>query len=52
MPKPIMSFLSKAALKSATAWVKKESESHPDADIPEQFQSEIQEPAEFSLNWG
>lgn len=51
MPKPIMSILSKAALKKATSWVKKESESHPDADIPEQFVSEIQEPStEFALN--
>mmetsp|Transcript_22268 Transcript_22268/g.32532 ORF Transcript_22268/g.32532 Transcript_22268/m.32532 type:complete len:246 (-) Transcript_22268:88-825(-) len=37
LPKPIMNFLQKTALKQATAWVKKESEANPDAEIPAQF---------------
>jgi len=37
LPKPIMKFLQKTALKQATAWVKKESELYPDATIPDQF---------------
>jgi len=32
-----MNFLQKTALKQATGWVKKESESNPEADIPAQF---------------
>jgi hypothetical protein len=32
-----MNFLQKTALKQATAWVKKESEKHPNEDIPKQF---------------
>lgn len=37
LPKPIMSFLQKTALKQATAWVKKESEKNPCALIPKKF---------------
>jgi len=37
LPGPIMNFLQKTALKQATGWVKKESESNPEADIPAQF---------------
>jgi len=37
LPKPIMNYLQKTALKQATAWVKKESEGNPDAAFPEQF---------------
>lgn len=37
LPKPIMNFLQKTALKQATAWVKKESEGKSGAGIPEQF---------------
>lgn len=29
VPGPILNYISKAALKQATAWVKKESEAHP-----------------------
>jgi len=32
-----MNFLQKTALKQATAWVKKESESQPEADIPQEY---------------
>lgn len=38
LPKPILNYLQKTALKAATSWVKKESEAHPDATIPTQFQ--------------
>lgn len=34
VPKPILSYISKAALKQATGWVKRESEEHPDAMPP------------------
>lgn len=45
LPKPIMSFLQKTALKQATAWVKKESELYPDASVPDQFvAAPVQEP--------
>lgn len=37
LPGPIVNFLQKTALKQATAWVKKESELHSDADIPKAF---------------
>lgn len=37
LPSPIMNFLQKTALKQATAWVKKESEEHPQASFPKQF---------------
>lgn len=33
-PKAIVNYISKAALKQATAWVKRESEAHPDETIP------------------
>uniref|UniRef100_A0A7S3QJ75 Coenzyme Q-binding protein COQ10 START domain-containing protein n=1 Tax=Chaetoceros debilis TaxID=122233 RepID=A0A7S3QJ75_9STRA len=39
LPKPIMNFLQKTALKQATAWVKKESEGDPSADIPSQYKN-------------
>ena len=38
VPGPIMNYLSKAALKSATAWVKKESEKNPNnTKVAEQY---------------
>ena len=38
VPGPILNYLSKAALKSATAWVKKESEKHPsDTRVAESY---------------
>jgi hypothetical protein len=37
VPGPIMNYISKAALKQATAWVKKESEAHKDFTIPTQY---------------
>jgi len=37
MPKPIMNYIGKAALKQATSWVKKESEKKPEATIPKPF---------------
>lgn len=37
VPKPIMNFLTKSALRQATSWVKRESEAKPTATIPEQF---------------
>lgn len=39
VPRPIMNYISKSALKSATGWVKKESEKLPDALIPAEFAS-------------
>lgn len=33
VPGPVMNFVSKSALKSATGWVKKHSEKHPDAEV-------------------
>jgi hypothetical protein len=37
VPAPILNYISKAALKQATAWVKRESEAHPDATIPSEY---------------
>jgi hypothetical protein len=37
VPGPIMNYISKAALKQATAWVKKESEEHKEKTIPTQY---------------
>lgn len=37
VPGPVMNILTKVALKSATAWVKRESESLPNAGIPSDF---------------
>lgn len=37
VPGPVMNFLSKTALKTATGWVKKESEAKPEAVIPGEF---------------
>lgn len=37
VPGPVMNFLTKAALRQATAWVKKESEKKPSADYPADF---------------
>jgi hypothetical protein len=39
VPKPVVNFLSKTALKTATAWVKKESEKSPAAKISSIFKS-------------
>lgn len=33
VPGPVLNYISKAALKQATAWVKKESEAHPEKTI-------------------
>jgi hypothetical protein len=41
LPKPIMNILQSTALKQATAWVKKESESAPDNTIPAEFVPEF-----------
>eukprot|EP00560_Eucampia_antarctica_P000051 CAMPEP_0197832870 /NCGR_PEP_ID=MMETSP1437-20131217/16558_1 /TAXON_ID=49252 ORGANISM="Eucampia antarctica, Strain CCMP1452" /NCGR_SAMPLE_ID=MMETSP1437 /ASSEMBLY_ACC=CAM_ASM_001096 /LENGTH=256 /DNA_ID=CAMNT_0043436493 /DNA_START=132 /DNA_END=902 /DNA_ORIENTATION=- len=40
LPKPVLNFLTKSALKSATSWVKRESEASPDSPIPSEFQFE------------
>ena len=37
VPGPVMNILTKQALKQATSWVKRESESQPMADIPGNF---------------
>ena len=37
VPGPILNYISKAALRQATAWVKKESEAHPDKTIQKDF---------------
>lgn len=37
VPAPILNYISKAALKQATAWVKRESEANPDATIPSEY---------------
>lgn len=37
VPGPVMNILTKQALKTATSWVKKESEAHPTANVPSQF---------------
>jgi len=37
LPKPVMSFVSKSALKQATGWVKRESEGKKDGVVSEQF---------------
>jgi hypothetical protein len=37
VPKPILNYISKAALKQATGWVKRESERFPDGDVPAQY---------------
>jgi hypothetical protein len=33
VPKPIFNYISQAALKQATSWVKRESEAHPDRTV-------------------
>jgi hypothetical protein len=37
VPKPVLNYISKAALKQATSWVKKEAETHPDNVIPKEY---------------
>lgn len=37
VPGPVLNFISKSALKQATAWVKKESELDPTATIPSEY---------------
>lgn len=39
LPGPVMNFVSKSALKQATAWVKRESEGNTNALIPEEFRT-------------
>lgn len=39
VPKPVVNFLSKTALKTATGWVKKESEANPTGTVPKAFLS-------------
>ena len=39
VPKPVVNYLSKSALKTATGWVKKESEKAPEAKLPEMFKA-------------
>ena len=38
VPKPIINFIGKVALKQATSWVKKESESAPEGALPKAFE--------------
>ena len=40
VPKPVVNYLSKSALKTATGWVKKESEKNPQGKIPPALVSE------------
>jgi hypothetical protein len=37
VPKPIFNYISKAALKQATSWVKRESELHPNLTVEQQL---------------
>jgi hypothetical protein len=37
VPGPILNYISKAALKQATGWVKRESEAHPEKAIPSEY---------------
>jgi hypothetical protein len=39
IPKPVANYLSKSALKTATGWVKKESEKNPAGKIPAKLAS-------------
>ena len=39
VPKPILNYISKAALKQATAWVKKESEKYPEKTMASEYGS-------------
>jgi len=39
VPKPVINFIGKVALKQATSWVKAESEKAPTAFLPKQFES-------------
>ena len=39
VPGPVLNFVSKSALRQATAWVKKESELKPEAKFPSEFGS-------------
>ena len=39
VPKPIINFIGKVALKQATSWVKKESEGNPKMGLPKPFES-------------
>jgi hypothetical protein len=39
MPKPVVNFISKSALKTATGWVKKESEKDLEGKVPTAFLS-------------
>ena len=39
VPKPVINFIGKVALKQATSWVKKESESAPDSPLPKPFEA-------------
>jgi hypothetical protein len=38
VPKPIINFIGKVALKQATSWVKKESEENPMGPLPKAFE--------------
>jgi hypothetical protein len=46
VPTPIFNYISKAALKQATSWVKKESESNPTAEMPAHFAAREEAPVE------
>mmetsp|Transcript_34266 Transcript_34266/g.79051 ORF Transcript_34266/g.79051 Transcript_34266/m.79051 type:complete len:84 (-) Transcript_34266:951-1202(-) len=37
IPSPVVDFLGRSALTQATSWVKKESESEPQAEVPSEF---------------
>jgi hypothetical protein len=37
VPAPLMNYMSKTALRQATAWVKKESEAHPDLTVSSSY---------------
>ncbi len=41
VPGPVLNFISKSALKQATAWVKKESELDPAATIPSEYAASV-----------
>lgn len=37
VPRPVLNFIGKSALRQATSWVKKESETQPDETVPPEF---------------
>jgi hypothetical protein len=41
VPAPLLNYMSKTALRQATAWVKKESEAHPDLTLSAKYGSNL-----------